>query len=145
MLSATALFLFGFLLKSDSPLSLIIPLMILNSSGLGMFNSPNNSSILSAVPRSRYGVITALTQLTRNSANVTSIALATAIVVATMGSFGFEARLDAVTETGGSEIGSAFVTGMHRAFFVMGGLVSLGIVLSFIKGERLAEVAKARL
>ena len=106
-----------------------------------MFSSPNNNSILSAVPRSRYGVITALTQLTRNSANVTSIALATAVIVATMASFGFEPRLDAVTETGGAEIGAAFVAGMHRAFFVMGGLVALGVVLSFIKGDRVTPEA----
>ena len=140
-LSAGALFSFGLFLDSDSPLALVIPLMIMNTSGVGMFSSPNNNSILSAVPRSRYGVITALTQLTRNSANVTSIALATAVIVATMASFGFEPRLDAVTETGGAEIGAAFVAGMHRAFFVMGGLVALGVVLSFIKGDRGAPEA----
>ena len=140
-MSAAGLFGFGFLLDADTPLGLIIPLMILNSAGVGMFSSPNNNSILSAVPRSRYGVITALTQLTRNSANVTSIALATAVIVATMASFGFEPRLDAVTETGGAEIGAAFVAGMHRAFFVMGGLVALGVVLSFIKGDRVTPEA----
>ena len=135
-MSAAGLFSFGILLDEDTSLGLIIPLMILNSAGVGMFSSPNNSSILSAVPRSRYGVITALTQLMRNSANVTSIALATAVIVVTMASFGFEPRLDAVAETGGDEIAAAFVAGMHRAFFVMGGLVALGVVFSFFKGDR---------
>lgn len=135
-MSAAGLFSFGIFLDEDTSLGLIIPLMILNSAGVGTFSSPNNSSILSAVPRSRYGVITALTQLMRNSANVTSIALATAVIVVTMASFGFEPRLDAVAETGGDEIAAAFVAGMHRAFFVMGGLVALGVVFSFFKGER---------
>ena len=135
-MSAAGLFSFGFLLDEDTSLALIIPLMVLNSAGVGTFSSPNNSSILSAVPRSRYGVITALTQLMRNSANVTSIALATAVIVVTMASFGFEPRLDAVRETGGEEIAAAFVAGMHRAFFVMGGLVALGVVCSFFKGDR---------
>ena len=77
-------------------------MLMLQSAGTGLFHTPNNSSILSAVERERYGVVSGLTQLTRNSANVT------------MGSMGVEPSLDAVSP----EVANAFVSGLHRAFFL---------------------------
>ena len=135
-LSATALFILSTRLTETSSLGLVIPVLMLLSCGTGIFQSPNHSSILSAVERSRYGVVSAVTQLVRNSANVTSIALATAVVVATMASMGFEPSLDAVSVEGGSEVAHAFVSGLHRAFMVFGSILVLGMVISFVKGER---------
>ena len=140
-LSATGVFLLSTTLTETSPLLLIIPILMLSGIGMGLFNSPNNSSILSAVERHRYGVVSALTQLTRNSANVTSIALATTIVVVTMASMGFEPSLSAVTAEGGGEVARAFVSGLRRAYLVMGSLLVVGIVISFFKGERVREPA----
>jgi len=137
-LASIALFILATRLTETSPLYLIIPLLMMLSSGTGMFNSPNNSSILSAVERSRYGVISALTQLTRNSANVTSIAVATAIVAATMASSGFEPSLDAVSD-GAAGVSDAFVDGLHNVFLVFGSLLALGVVISFFKGDRIQE------
>ncbi len=138
-ISATALFILATFLETNSSLLFIILVPMMISTGTGLFNSPNNSSILSAVERSRYGVVSALTQLTRNSANVTSIAVATAIVVVTMSSRGFEPSLDAVTVGGSEEVARAFMAGLHWTFFVLGGLLILGIVLSFFKGERVKD------
>ena len=135
-LSAAALFVFSFTLTEDSSLSLIIPVLILHSCGIGLFDSANNASILSGVERSRLGVVASLTQLTRNSAGVTSVAVATAIVVATMASMGVEPRLDAVSAEGGREVAQAFVSGLHRSFMIMGILMLVGIMLSYLKGDR---------
>lgn len=66
-----------------------------------------------------------------NAANVTSIALATANVVTTMASMWVEPSLDAV-----SEAPRAFVAGLQCTFFVIGGLLVLGVVISFLKGAR---------
>ena len=110
----------------------MIVTLMLQTTGTGLFNSPNNSSVLSAVEPFRHGVISALTQLVRNSANVTSIALATTVVVLTMGSLGVEPRLDAVSPA----VADAFVTGLHRAFYLMGGLLVLGVVICLVRGER---------
>ena len=75
----------------------------MQSAGIGVFNAPNNSSILSAVEPSKYGVITGFLNLIRNSGNLCSIAIATAIVTATMGSMGYEPTLASVSAGGGGE------------------------------------------
>jgi MFS family permease len=134
-LSATAWFVLAASLTEHSSLLLIISMLTLQSAGTGLFNTPNNSSILSAVERSSYGVVSGLTQLVRNSANVTSIALATTVVVVTMGSLGVEPRLDAASP----EVATAFVAGLHRAFILLGTLLVVGAAISFVKGEQPRE------
>jgi MFS family permease len=96
VLSAMAWFALAATLSESSPVILIVGMLMAQSIGMALFASPNNSSIFSAVERHQYGVTSALTQLVRNSANATSIAIATTIVVATIGARGMEASLDAV-------------------------------------------------
>ena len=131
-LSAAAWFVMATTLTESSPVLLIVILLMCQSTGTALFNSPNNSSILSAVDRAQYGVVSALTQLVRNSANVTSIAIATTVVVATMGSRGVEPSLDAVSPA----VADAFVAGLRWAFWMMGGLLLVGISLAVMRGGR---------
>ena len=142
-LSATGLFILATMLTDSSSLALVIPVLVLMACGTGVFDSPNSSSILSAVEPSEYGVAAGLIQLTRNSASVTSVAASTAIVVATMASMGFEPKLEEVTVEGGAEIGRAFVSGLHTVYLVLGIIVVIGIVVSVLKGERGKETVKA--
>ena len=138
-MTSTALFLFATTLREDSPVILPMLIMMLQSCGNGLFSTPNNSSILSAVDRSRYGIVSALRPLTRNSANITSIAISTAIIVGTMASMGAEPSLDAV-----SNDPRAFVAGIHTAFMVLGGMAVLGMVISLLKGDRAAPAPDSR-
>ncbi len=115
-----------------SPLMLVIVALTVQSMGLGVFYTPNNSSILGAVERSSYGVVSALTQLIRNTANVTSVALFTAVVVITMGSMGVEPSLSAVSP----EVSGAFLEGLRRAFLVMGCVLIFGAIVCVARGER---------
>ena len=115
-----------------SPLMLVIVALTVQSMGLGVFYTPNNSSILGAVERSRYGVVSALAQLIRNTANVTSVALFTAVVVITMGSMGVEPSLSAVSP----EVSGAFLEGLRRAFLVMACVLILGAIVCIARGER---------
>ena len=131
-LSAIAWIVMAVSLTAFSPKLLIVILLMAQSAGTALFNSPNNSSILSAVDRSQYGVVSALTQLVRNSANVTSIAIATTVVVATMGMRGVEPSLDAVNP----DVADAFVAGLKWAFWMMTGILLIGIILAVIRGER---------
>ena len=131
--SASGLFMLS-TLRGNSSLGLVLVGMIFQTIGLGLFNAPNNSSILSVVEQSRYGVISGFLNLVRNSANVTGIALTTAVVTAIMVSMGQPPTLAAVSESGGAEILDAFVSGMRVAFVTMGGLVVLGAAVSFLKG-----------
>ncbi|MCH8298141.1 MAG: MFS transporter [Chloroflexi bacterium] len=139
-LSATAWFIMAGTLTESSPVLLIVILLMFQSTGTALFNTPNNSSILSAVDRSQYGVVSALTQLVRNSANVTSIAIATTVVVATMGARGVEPSLDAVSPA----VAGAFVAGLRWAFLMMGGLLLVGIAIAVIRGERPKPAPPAR-
>ena len=132
VLSAMAWFTLAATLSESSPVILIVGMLMAQSTGMALFASPNNSSILSAVERHQYGVTSALTQLARNSANVTSIAIATTVVVATMGARGVEPSLDAVSPA----VADAFVAGLKWAFLVMGGLLVLGVGITIARGER---------
>ena len=138
-ISAVASFALAVVLTETSPLVFIIPMLMLQSVGTGLFNSPNNSSLLSAVERASYGIVSALTQLIRNSANVASIALATAVIVATMGARGVEPSLDAVSPA----VANAFVTGLNWTFLLMGGLLVIGVVICYLRGERSPQASPA--
>ena len=138
--SATAWFILAISLNETSPKFFIVVMMMFQGTGTALFNSPNNSSILSAVERSQYGVVSALTQLVRNSANVTSIAIATTVVVATMGARGVEPSLDAVSPA----VAGAFVEGLQYAFWMLGGILVVGITLSLIRGERAKPTSTPR-
>lgn len=119
-------------LTESSPVAFIVLMLMAQSAGMALFNSPNQSSLLSAVERNQYGVVSALTQLIRNSANVTSIAVATTVVVVTMGTYGVEPSLDAVSPA----VADAFVAGLRWAFILMAAMLLTGVVLAVIRGER---------
>jgi len=122
--------------SENSSLALVMPALMLHSSGMGLFYSPNSSSILSTVERERYGVASAFLNLIRNTANVTSLAVATAIVTATMASLGHEPSLEAVSGSGGAGVSHAFTSGMRNAYLAMMGLVVVGMLVSALKGEK---------
>ncbi len=131
-MSASASFVLASSLAEQSPVILIVAMLMFQSTGLGFFNSPNNSSIFSGVERSSYGVVSALTQLIRNSANVVSIALATTVVVTVMGMRGVEPSLDAVSPA----VADAFVAGLRIAFVVLGSVTTAGMIIALLRGER---------
>ena len=142
-LSATGLFLLS-TLQPDSPLGLVMAGMILLSCGNGTFYPPNNSSILSTVEQSKFGVVSGFLQLVRNLGNITGIALATAIVTATMASMGHAPTLAAISETPGPGLLEAFAAGLRTAYLAAGSLVVVGIVVSFFKGGKLIETERKR-
>ena len=133
--SATGLFILSRATEA-SPVWLIVLGTVTQSVGTGMFNPPNNSSILSVVERSKYGAMSGFVNLVRHSANITGVAVATTIVVAVMGAQGFEPSLGAVSESGTHGVLEAFTSGMKTAYLSMAGLVLAGAVLSVLKGKR---------
>ena len=118
-----------------SPLWEVIPGLILVNCGMGMFYSPNSSSVLSAVGRESYGVVSGFLNLVRNSANVISLAIATTIVTVTMGSLGFEPSLEAVRTASVEGVRGAFTVGMRNAFYVLIALVIASMTVSFLQGR----------
>ena len=135
LFTATGLFILSRATET-SPVWLIVLGTVTQSIGTGTFNAPNNSSILSVVERSKYGVMSGFLNLVRNTANITGIAVATTIVVTVMGAQGFEPSLAAVSESGTEGVLGAFTSGMKTAYLAMSGLVLAGAALSVLKGGR---------
>ena len=122
-------------LTAESTLAVVLPGLILQSCGMGLFFSPNASSVLSSVSRESYGVISAFLNLIRNAGNVVSIAAATAIVTATMGSMGYEPNLSAVQVGAAEGVGHAFTTGLRYTFLAMSVLMLLAVAISALRGR----------
>ncbi len=122
-------------LTAESTLAAVLPGLILQSCGMGLFFSPNASSVLSSVSRESYGVISAFLNLIRNAGNVVSIAAATAIVTATMGSMGYEPSLSAVQAGAAEGVGHAFTTGLRYTFMAMAVLMLLAMVISALRNR----------
>jgi EmrB/QacA subfamily drug resistance transporter len=141
-LSTTGLLILSRLTEGSS-LLLVLPALILHSSGMGVFYSPNSSSILSTVERESYGIVSALLNLVRNAGNVTSVAVATAIVTATMGAMGFEPSLNAVQNGGAPGVSQAFTSGLRVAYLVMAGLTLLAMALSAFRFGLVKELKPA--
>ena len=127
-------------LKPDTHFAFAMTGMILQSTGIGMFNAPNNSSVLSAVEPSKFGVISGFLNLVRNSGNLCSIAIATAIVTATMGSMGYEPSLAGVSQEGSTGLLAAFTSGLRVAYTAMAVVVLVGVVASAFKGPSYEHV-----
>ena len=124
-------------LRTDSHFALAMAGMIMQSAGMGIFYAPNNSSVLSAVEQSKYGVISGFLNLVRNAGNLMGIALATVMVTATMGALGHEPSLASVSSIGGESLLAAFTSGLRFAYAVMGCVVLAGVVASAFRGGAL--------
>lgn len=135
LLSAAGLFTLAALTASSSVLIVLIGVTV-QSVGSGLFQSPNSASIFSAADSGRHGVVAAFVNLSRNSGNVTGVAIATSIVTAVMASGGFESNIDAVLDAGpNSGILDSFMTGLKTAFFCMAILQVIGAVASAFKSD----------
>jgi len=63
--------------------------------------------------------------------------LATTVVVTVMGAKGVEPSLDAVSPL----VADAFLSGLRLTFWLMAGVLLVGVVLCLIRGERVEQPA----
>ena len=116
----------------DSSLFMVVPALMLMNAGMGIFYSPNTSSVMSTVGQVKYGVVSGFLNLVRNAANVTSIAFATIIVTTTMAAQGYEPSLEAVRQEV-EGVAPAFTLGLRYAFLTMAGIVLASMTLSALQ------------
>ena len=103
--------------------------MVMLSAGIGAFVPPNNGAVLGAASDEQHAVISGLLNLLRNSASVMSIAMATAVVTMTMGAMGYPPSLAEVTAEGSAGLLGAFVLGLRYTYWLMAGLMVVGVVI----------------
>jgi len=115
---------------ADTALWIVAVILFINGLAMGLWNVPNNSQIMGAVPPSALGVVGAFSNLTRNVGNVTGQAIASAVVVAVMVSGGFDIPLSDISTTDGAS--TAFIDGWRAAFLLVTGFSVLGLILAFM-------------
>jgi MFS family permease len=111
--------------------------------GIGTFQSPNNSAVMGAVPRSRLGIASGLLSVTRTLGQSTGIAVLGAIWAGRV-----LARAGQDLSGGATAAGAvAQVAGLNDTFAVTVVLISLALVLAIWglvqerRGQRLAKEA----
>lgn len=120
-------------LEADSsPWSIIWRLAVIGC-GHGLFNSPNNSSILSSVPKPRLGLASGTVAQMRITGQVLGVAVGGAI---------FASRIAHYTEdlAGSSPEPllqrDALILAIHDAFYVAAAICVIGILSSLVRGRK---------
>ena len=124
-------------LTTDSHFAIAVAGMVMQSAGMGVFYPPNNSSVLSAVEPSKYGVISGFLNLVRNAGNLSGIAIATVMVTTTMAVLGHEPTLASVSSEGGASLLAAFTTGLKVTYLGMSAILLVGVAASAVRGGQI--------
>lgn len=128
--TSVGLFSMSFL-NENSAVITMVSLIGIMSVGMGLFQSPNNSLIMSTVSRDKLGVAGSINALVRNVGMVCGIALATTLLYGMMSSrLGYR-----VTDyiPGRSD---AFLYGMNKVYITASAICMLGAVLTFFRLKR---------
>jgi EmrB/QacA subfamily drug resistance transporter len=134
---AIACVFLAYLSVNASSLDLVLRLGLLGF-GLGIFQTPNNNSLMSSIPRERLGVGSSFLSVVRSLGHSAGAALATAIISARLLAItGQDAvhDLKSATAAGGSAILPAFMEGFRYAFLAAAVLCVVGAVISALPVE----------
>ena len=134
-LSASGMYLFAQLGTDSAPVHVMAGMM-LTGLGMGMFSSTNTSAVMGSLSRESYGIASAFLNLVRTFANLTGVAMGTAITAFTMASLGFEPSLAEVGRSADADgTRAAFVLGLNRAFYVSTALMVGAMACAALRGE----------
>ena len=124
----------AFLITATTPIEQIEIILIVLGLGVGLFSSPNISSIMGSVPPQRRGVASAVRATLFNTGNVVSIGLV-AYIITTVIPYQVVSGIISggnTTLTQADSIG--FVTGIGRAFIVTAIITLVGMFASSLRG-----------
>ncbi len=117
-------------LSATTPLYYIAIVVLVNGLAQGAWSAPNASATMGSVPRSSYGLVSAIINLTRNLGNVSGQAIITAIIAGIMIARGYNIPLGELEDT--PEAGQAFLDGWRYAYLVATGIVALALITSIL-------------
>jgi EmrB/QacA subfamily drug resistance transporter len=132
---------FAFLLTATTPLEQIEVILIILGLGLGLFSSPNISSVMGSVPPQRRGVASAVRATVFNTGNVVSIGLVAYIITTVIPYQVVSGIITGGYTTLTPTDSMGFVTGIGRAFIVAAAITLIGMFASSLRGQE----AKAQL
>lgn len=101
----------------DTPIALIVGMMLLTGLGIGLFTSPNNSAVLGAVPAQQRGVANGILGTARTLGMLLGIALAGAVYATTLGLLGDESQ-------------AAILQAADTGFLVASIIAAIGVITS---------------
>lgn len=117
-------------MTETTPLRFVSAAMFAAGLSVGLWNVPNNSTIMGSVPANRHGVIGAFTNLVRNLGNVTGQALASAVVVGVMVARGFDIPLSDISQSAAA--GDAFLGGWKWTFRISAIFAVVGLAFTLL-------------
>ena len=115
--------------------------------GQGMFQSPNNSSVIGSVPRERYGVAGGFLSMMRNMGMVMGTAVAGSLLSGGLIAIAGHVNLGMLGEVGtlnSDALVAGFMTGMERAYLASAIIAAVGILASLSRGGSFREVNAAK-
>ncbi len=125
------------LIRYDTPYMWIALAMLVNGIGSGLFQSPNTSAVMAAVPPERRGITSSVRSLLGNLGAVISMSIAMPVLIGTV-------SMDQIMEmfvVGGTNmpvgIQEAVTGGIAFAFVVSTGLTALAVIASAMRGTDL--------
>lgn len=122
----------------STSVTVILASMLLHGVGSGLWMAPNMSWAVGAVSTSVHGVAAALVNLARSVANVTSVAVSTAIVAGVTVSGGASSA-NGGTPVDQAEAVDALVTGMHTVFRSLIGATLLAMIATTMAGRAVSS------
>ncbi|MHB1708142.1 MAG: MFS transporter [Thermoplasmataceae archaeon] len=130
----------GFLLMTRitygvSELQLILPLTLIGS-GMGIFASPNRSSIMSSVPGYRRGLASGISITLTNVGNTMSIGVAFLFMSTTTSRSNLDSIFSGLSSTGERFSASSFISSVHLVFYISAMMLILSIFLYLYGMER---------
>ncbi len=120
LLFSLGLFLMSTLTEQSTLITMVVFLVVL-SVGMGLFQSPNNSLIMSTVGRHQLGIAGSINALVRNMGMVCGIALATTLLYGSMsGELGYRVTTYVVGNSG------VFINGMRIVYLSAAAICFVG-------------------
>lgn len=105
--------------------------------GSGMFQSPNNNSVLSSVPKSKVGLVSGINALVRNIGMVSGVAISVSV---------FENHkhqiLSSIVEPSRAEQIAAFLSAYHTSIIVAACFAGVGAMISFNRRGYLKKLSE---
>jgi fucose permease len=127
LLISLGLFLMSTLTEQSSLMTMVVFIVVL-SVGMGLFQSPNNSLIMSTVGRHQLGIAGSINALVRNMGMVCGIALATTLLYGSMSAeLGYR-----VTDYVAGQNG-VFINGMRTVYMTAAVICLFGAVLTLLR------------